>query len=126
MSVGLSFDLIDFEMGLASDKHSDSLGEGSFELLVKLVDTDSVHEVSDVIISVLAPEDNGDIQGNENVVISRASSHWELVDDILLGHQELNLSPWEAEYKPTLFLHVIELSVLCDDCVRSFGSNYVI
>ena len=107
-------------MGLASDEHSDPLGDGSLQLLIQLVDTDSVTEVEDTVVIWLASENYRDIQGNKDIVVSWASSNWEFVGDVLLGHKELDLGPGEANNKATLFLNGVKLAMLCNDCIGSF------
>ena len=104
-------------MGLVSDQDSYSFGDSSLQLLIELIDTDPVHKVSNVIVSGLASEDDCDVEGNKNVVISWASIHRELEEDVLRGDQELDLGPWKAEDKSTALLNMIELSMLGDDCV---------
>ena len=107
-------------MGLATDQNSDSLGEGGLELLVQLIDTDSVNEVSDVIIVFFALEDNSNVQGNEDIVVRWASANREFVDNVLLSYKELDLGPREAEDKAAIRLNTIELTMLRDNCVSSF------
>jgi hypothetical protein len=109
--------LIDLKMGLASDQDTDPLGQSGLQLFVKLVDTDSVTEIEDGVVIWLAAEHDGDVQGHEDVVVGWTSSHWELVGDVLLGDQELDLSPWETENETTLLLDVVELAMLRDHSV---------
>jgi len=91
-------------MGLASDEHSDPLGDGGLQLLIQLVDADSVTEVEDRVVIWLASENYSDVKSNKDVVVGWASSNWELVSDVLLGHKELNLGPGEANNEPTFTL----------------------
>lgn len=81
-------------MGLASNQNSDSLSDGCFELFVKLVDTDSIYEVLDTCIVILASEYNGDTKSNKDVIIGWASSNLKLINNILLSDQELDLREW--------------------------------
>ena len=111
-------------MSLASNKDSHSLGQGSLQLLVELIDTDSVHEVADVIVVFFALEDHCDVESNKDVVVGWTGSYRELVDDILLCHQELNFGPRKAEHEASLFLDMIELAMLRNDSVCSFRSVF--
>jgi len=94
IGVGWTFNVVNFKMSLSSDQNSYSFSNGSLELLVKLVDTNSVNEVEDIILSFHALENNSDTKTNENIIVSWASSNLELVCDVLLGNKELNLGPW--------------------------------
>lgn len=106
-------------MRLSADQYSDSLGKSSLKLLVELINTDSVYEVSDIFVVFLAFENNSDIEGNENVVIGWASANRELVDDVLLGDEELDLGPREAGNQTALLSDMVELAMLSDYCVSS-------
>ena len=81
-------------MGLTSDEHSHSFSDGSFELFVKLIDTNSVNEVKDIIFIWHASENNGDTETNENIVISWTCSNLELICNVLLSNKELDFGPW--------------------------------
>ena len=94
----------------------------TFELLVELVDADAVDEVTNIVIIIFASENNSNIQCHKNIVVGWAGSHRELVDNILLCDKELYLGPWQAKYEAALLLNVIELSVLCNNCISSFRS----
>jgi len=85
-------------MGFASDENSDSLGDSGLQLLIQLVDTNSVTEVEDGVIIWFASENYSDVKSNKDVVVCWASSHWELVCDVLLGYKELDLGPGEANH----------------------------
>jgi hypothetical protein len=122
LGIGLSFDLIDFKMSLSSDEHSNSLGQGGLELLIQLIDTDSVHEVTNGLLIILALEHDGDIHGDEDIIVGWAGSNRELVDDVLLSDQELDLGPWQAPDEATFLLDMVKLSVLGDNSIGSFGS----
>lgn len=107
-------------MSLSSDQDSHSLGQSSLELFVQLVDADTVDEVMNALVVGLAPEDNSNVEGDEDVVVSWACAHWEFVSDVLLGDQELNFSPRQAEDEPTILLDVVEFSVLGYDSKCAF------
>jgi hypothetical protein len=98
-------------MRLATNEHSHSLGQCSLKLLIQLIDADSVNEVANIIIVLLALEDDGDVQGHEDVIVGWASANWELVDNVLLGHKELDLGPGEAEDEAAILLDTIKLAV---------------
>jgi hypothetical protein len=119
VSVSGALDLVHFKMGLASDQDTNSFSDGGLKLFVQLVDRNSIAEVEDIILSSLASEDNSDINGHEDVVIGRTSSHWELVDNVLLSHQELDLGPWKAPYKSARALNMVKLAMLCNNSVCS-------
>lgn len=110
-------------MSLSSDQDSHSLGQSCFELFVQLVYADTVDEVMDALVVWLAPEDNGDVEGDEDVVVGWAGAHWEFVGDVLLGHEELNFGPGQAEDEAAVLLDVIELSVLRYDGEGAFRSG---
>ena len=96
MSIGLSLDLVNFKMGLASDENSNPFGDSSLQLLIQLVDADSVTEVENRVVIWFASENYSDVKSNKDVVVGWACSHRELVSDVLLGDKELDLSPWET------------------------------
>ena len=108
-------------MGLISDEDSDSLSDGSLKLLVKLVDTDSVDEVSNIIVGGLASKDYSNVECNEDIIVSWASVYRELEENVLWSNQELNLGPWKADNKSSALLDVIELTMLGNDSITSFG-----
>lgn len=106
-------------MGLSSNENSDSLGNGSLKLLIELVDTDSVDEVSNIFIVGFASENDSNIQGNKNVVIGWTSSDWEFVVDILLSDQELDLCPWKTNVKASNLFNTIKFTVLGNDGIST-------
>ena len=107
-------------MCLSTDEYSDSLSQSSLKLLVQLIDTDSVNEVSDIIIVLFALENNCNVESDEDVIVSWASANWEFVDNVLLSYKELDLGPREAEDEATFLLNTIEFTMLCDYCISSF------
>jgi hypothetical protein len=112
-------------MSLSSDQNSHSFSDGSLELFVKLIDTNSVNEVEDIILSFHALENNSDTKTNENVIVSWASSNLELISDVLLGNKELNLGPWQAPDKTTVTLDLIKFTVFSDDGMSTFRNVHV-
>ena len=111
-------------MSLCSNQNSDSFCDGSFQLLVQLVNTDSVYKVTDIVISRLATENNCDVQSDKNVVICWARIYWELKKNILGCNQKLDLCPWKAEYKPTALFNMVKPSVFCNYCVCSLMTKF--
>jgi len=81
-------------MGLSSNQNSYSLSNSSFELFIKLINTDSVDEIKDTVLVRFAPKHNSNPKSNKNVIIGWASSNLEFIDDILLSNQKLDLGPW--------------------------------
>ena len=71
------------KMGLISDEDSDSLSDGSLKLLIKLVDTDSIDEVSNIIVGGLASKDYSNVECNEDIIVSWASVYRELEENVL-------------------------------------------
>lgn len=106
-------------MSLTTNEDSYSLGKCSLKLLIQLIDTDSVNEVSNIIIILLAFENDGNVKSDEDVIIGRASANWEFVDDILLCHKELDLGPREAEYETSLLLNMVKFTVFRNNRVGS-------
>jgi len=92
-SIGWTFDVVHLKMSFSSDQYSHSFSDGSFKLFIKLIDTNSVNEVKDILLFFHAFEDNGDTETNENIIISWASSNLEWIINVLLGYEELNLGP---------------------------------
>jgi hypothetical protein len=107
-------------VSFASDEDSYSLRDGRLKLLVELVHTDFVAEILYIFVLSLALHDNGDVQADKDIVVSGASSHRELVNNVLLCHQELNLGPWEAPNEPALILYMIKFTMLGYDGIRPF------
>ena len=121
-SVCRTLDIVHFEMGLSSNQYSNSFSDSSLKLFVKLVDTDSVAEIENVLFSWFASENDGDTETNENVVVSWASSYLEGVSHVLLCNKELDFGPWEAEMQATLTMYAIEFTMFCDNSICSFRS----
>ena len=109
-------------MCLSSNKNSDSLCQCCFELLIQLIDADSVYEVMYWLVIWFAPEDNCNIEGYKDIIVSWTCSNWELVSDILLCNQELNLGPRQAWDEAALSLDWVEFAVFSDNRVSSFGA----
>ena len=110
-------------MGLASDENSDSFGDCSLELFIKLVHTDSVAEIEDRIIVGLASKNNCNIKGDKNIVVGGSGSHWEFIGDILLCDQKLDFSPRQAKDHSSFLLDSREFTVLGDHGVGSLWPN---
>lgn len=70
-------------MCFTSNEHSDSLSESCFKLLVQLIDTDSIDEIMNRLIIFFASENHSNIKSYKDIIICWASSHWELVSDVL-------------------------------------------
>jgi hypothetical protein len=107
-------------MSLASNQNSNSFGNGSLELLVKLVDTDSVHEIENILFTFHTFENNCDTKTDENVIVGWACSNLKFIDDVLFGDQKLDLCPWKTHRHTTFFLNSIESTVLGDNSISSF------
>jgi hypothetical protein len=125
-SVSGTLDLINFQVGFTSNQNSDSFGNGSFELLIQLVNTNLVAEVLDGFVSFffvvwVLPngENNCNIEGNEDVIVSWAGSDWETEDNILFGDQELNFGPWHADVETAFVQDLIKSTVGGDDAKGS-------
>lgn len=80
-------------MGFASDQYSYSFSDGGLQLLIELVDADSVTEVENRILIFLAFEHNCDVKSNEDVIKSWTGANREAVDNVLFRDQKLNLRP---------------------------------
>jgi hypothetical protein len=87
----LTLDLIYLEVGLSTSENADSLGDGSLDLLVQLVNTDVINEGLNRFVVFLAFENRTDLDFDENVVIGGAGLHIHLEDYVLLGDKVLDL-----------------------------------
>jgi len=81
-------------MSLSSDQDTDSFGNGSLELFIKLINTNSVAEIENILFTRFASENDSDTKTNKNIIISWASSYLKWVSDVLLSNQELDFGPW--------------------------------
>jgi hypothetical protein len=129
-SVCGTLDLVDFQMSLASNENSNSFGDGSFKLLIKLIDTDLIAEVlygfDCLLLVIRAPpnaENNSNVEGDENVIVCWAGSDWESVDHILFSYQELDLGVRQTPFKTTFIFDMTELTVGGNDSECSLGSK---
>ena len=81
-------------MSLSSDQDTNSFSNGSLELFIKLINTNSVAEIENIFFTRFASENDSDTETNENIIISWASSDLKWVGDVLLSNQELDFGPW--------------------------------
>jgi len=81
-------------MSLSSDQDTDSFGNGSLKLFIKLINTNSVAEIENILFTRFASENDSDTKTNKNIIISWASSYLKWVSDVLLSNQELDFGPW--------------------------------
>jgi hypothetical protein len=73
-------------MSFLSDQNSDTLSQGSLELLIKLVNTYSVAKIMNGIIIILASENYTNIESHKNIIEGRASSYRKFIGDVLLSY----------------------------------------
>jgi hypothetical protein len=117
--VGFTLDLVHLKMGLAPDQDSDTLSDSRLELLIELVDGDAIAEIKNTVIIFHAPEDHSDVQRNEDVVEGWTSSNRELIQQVLLGHQELDLGPRQARDESPLLVNGVKLPMFGNDRIGS-------
>lgn len=107
-------------MGFPSDKNSHSFGQSCFQLLIKLIDANSVDKIKNGIIIGLAPEYNSNVKSNKDIIVGWASSHWELISDVLLGDKELDFGPRKTENEATILFHLVKFPVFRNHSICSF------
>lgn len=90
-SLIFSLYLVDLEVGLATGEHTDALSDSRLNLLVELVDTDVVNEGFNRLFVFFALENSTDLNLDKDVVVSGTGLDVHLEDNVLLGHQVLDL-----------------------------------
>lgn len=122
-SVGGTLDLVDFQVGFASDQNSDTFCDRGLKLFIQLVHADSVTEVEDRVSVLFAFEHHCDVQSNKDIVVGWARADWKSENDILLCDQKLDLCPGQAKVKTSMGLNILESAMTCDDSVSSFRAT---
>ena len=107
-------------MSLSSNQYSNSFSQGSFQLFIQLIYTNSIYKIMNRIFIWLASENYSNIKSNEDIVIGGAGTHWEFICNILLCYQKLDTGPRQAEDNTAFFLDMIKFSMLCNNGVSSF------
>ena len=96
--MGLSIEKPFFSL-LDLTQNSDSLSDGSLDLLVELVNAYVVDESLDGVIIIHALEDCCYIDLDEDIVVGGARPHLQVEHYVLLGHQVLDLGLTKFEIK---------------------------